>query len=100
MNNLDWKNILLTGYHAGLVLGAAYAASHQQWAWAVPALTSLAGLSTAPTWALSAVSKSLVGVSDVLKPASGSGIAVTEAEYAELLELRAKAKASNVTVSA
>ncbi len=82
MGNIDWKNVLLTVYHAGLVLGAAYAASHQQWAWAVPALTSLAGLSTAPTWALS-----------VLSRATPSGQAEITALKAELEDLKAKVAA-------
>lgn len=45
---IDWNDLRRKAWHAALMLGSAYAASAQKYAWAVPVLTGMAGVSAPP----------------------------------------------------
>lgn len=46
--NVNWDDLRIKAWHAALVLASAYAAYDPRVAWALPALTALAGTSKSP----------------------------------------------------
>ena len=49
LRNANWSDLRRKGWHALLMLGSAYAATNPQYAWAVPVLTGVAGVSAPPS---------------------------------------------------
>ena len=60
LGGVNWGDARRKGWHALLMLGSAYAATNPQYAWAVPVLTGMAGISAPPNLAARAGSAALV----------------------------------------
>lgn len=49
LKGVDWNSLRRKAWHAILMGASAYAAVHPTYAWAVPVLTGMAGVSAPPT---------------------------------------------------
>lgn len=48
LKGINWNDLRIKGWQAGLILATAYSAYNPKYAWATPALTAIAGLSQSP----------------------------------------------------
>ena len=49
LTGTNWADLRRKGWHAALMLASAYAANNPRYAWAVPVLTGVAGVSAPPS---------------------------------------------------